>query len=173
MPEQIKAGKDIPMPSPTEAMLKSPEFEAVWQLIKSWDVNVPEYYEGYCGANGSHVALILRALTNPISTPHAIMAIGHLSSELADRSGAFDGEAPDWFPEPTEWLQLWEDALEATGDGETWRRNEALWGDDAEAVQVVSAALTGHHPERGGQEREQAAHAVVRALRAMGYAPPA
>jgi hypothetical protein len=23
---------------------------------------VPEFYEGYCGANGSHVALILNAL---------------------------------------------------------------------------------------------------------------
>lgn len=51
-----------PMPNPTEAQLDSPEFEAIWRTIKSWDVNVPEHYEGYCGANGSHVALILDAL---------------------------------------------------------------------------------------------------------------
>jgi hypothetical protein len=50
------------MPNPTDADLASPEFESVWQCIKSWDVNVPEYYGGYCGANGSHVMLILNAL---------------------------------------------------------------------------------------------------------------
>lgn len=52
----------IEMPNPTEADLESPEFEAIWQLIKSWDVNVPSHYEGYCGANGSHVKMILDAL---------------------------------------------------------------------------------------------------------------
>jgi hypothetical protein len=50
------------MPNPTADDLLSPEFEAVWQAIKSWDVNVPKYYSGYCGATGSHVMLILNAL---------------------------------------------------------------------------------------------------------------
>lgn len=50
------------MPNPTDAQFASPEFEAIWQVIKSWDVNVPEYYDGCCGANGSHVTLILNAL---------------------------------------------------------------------------------------------------------------
>lgn len=50
------------MPNPTPAQLASPLFEAVWQVIKLWDVNVPQFYTGYCGANGSHVALILNAL---------------------------------------------------------------------------------------------------------------
>jgi hypothetical protein len=50
---------DRDMPSPTEEQRESPEFEAVWQAIKTWDVNVPEYYDGYCGANGSHVKLIV------------------------------------------------------------------------------------------------------------------
>ena len=53
-----------PMPNPTPEQLSSPEFEAIWQVIKSWDVNVPEFYDGYCGANGSHVALILDALAD-------------------------------------------------------------------------------------------------------------
>lgn len=48
--------------SPTEEMLNSPEFEAVWQAIKTWDINVPEVYRGYCGANGNHVRYILEAL---------------------------------------------------------------------------------------------------------------
>ena len=49
-------------PDPTPQMLASSEFEAVWQLIKSWDINVPEVYSGYCGANGAHVRAILDAL---------------------------------------------------------------------------------------------------------------
>jgi hypothetical protein len=50
------------MPNPTEADLADPQFEAIWQIIKTWDVNVPACYRGYCGANGSHVMLILNAL---------------------------------------------------------------------------------------------------------------
>lgn len=49
-------------PAPTAEMLASAEFEAVWQCIKKWDINVPDAYEGYCGANGNHVRAILDAL---------------------------------------------------------------------------------------------------------------
>ena len=51
-----------PMPNPTQEQLSDPTFEAIWNVIKTWDVNVPEYYQGHCGANGSHVVLILNAL---------------------------------------------------------------------------------------------------------------
>lgn len=61
------------MPDPSDEMLASPQFEAVWNVIKSWDVNVPEAYSGYCSANGSHVAMILNALVAsppaPAGTP--------------------------------------------------------------------------------------------------------
>lgn len=50
------------MPNPTPEELDSPEFEAIWRTIRSWDVNAPDCYHGYCGANGSHVVMILRAL---------------------------------------------------------------------------------------------------------------
>jgi hypothetical protein len=49
-------------PDPTPEMLDDPRFEAVWQCIKSWDINVPEAYSGYCGATGNHVRAILDAL---------------------------------------------------------------------------------------------------------------
>jgi len=55
------------MPDPTAEDLADPIFEAVWQAIKSWDVNVPTHYAGYCGANGSHVMLILAALRRAAS----------------------------------------------------------------------------------------------------------
>lgn len=51
-----------PWPNPTPEMLGTPEFEAVWQCIKRWDINVPDVYGGYCGATGNHVRAILDAL---------------------------------------------------------------------------------------------------------------
>jgi hypothetical protein len=50
-------------PDPTPEMLASPEFEAIWQCIKRWDINVPDAYSGYCGASGNHVRAILDALS--------------------------------------------------------------------------------------------------------------
>lgn len=50
------------LPNPTEQDLADPVFEAIWQATKTWDVNIPEHYVGYCGMNGSHVMLILSAL---------------------------------------------------------------------------------------------------------------
>jgi hypothetical protein len=52
-----------PMPNPTPDMLNDdPIFDAIWSAIKDWDVNVPNYYVGYCGANGSHATLIYDAV---------------------------------------------------------------------------------------------------------------
>jgi len=50
------------MPSPTPEEMASPQFEAIWNIIKTWDINVPEYYSGYSGGSGSHVKLILDEL---------------------------------------------------------------------------------------------------------------
>jgi hypothetical protein len=52
-----------------------------------------------------------------ISDSHAVSAVGYLSSELAARADAWNGNAPDWFPEPPEWIDLWERALLETDDG--------------------------------------------------------
>ena len=50
------------LPNPTLDDLSSPDFEAIWMVIKDWDINVPEYYRGYMSGNGSHVKLILKEL---------------------------------------------------------------------------------------------------------------
>src|SRR6266702_5542038 len=52
----------VAMPNPTPEQVNDPMFLAIWEVIKRWDVNVPEYYSGYCGATGSHVMLIFNAL---------------------------------------------------------------------------------------------------------------
>jgi hypothetical protein len=57
-----RMARTIPWPDPTPEMLADPRFEAVWQAIKSWDINVPDAYGGYCGATGNHVRAILDAL---------------------------------------------------------------------------------------------------------------
>jgi hypothetical protein len=49
-----------------------------------------------------------------VSDGHATMAIGYISAELAARADAWNGNAPDWLPEPPDWLDLWEHALDAT-----------------------------------------------------------
>ncbi len=51
-----------PWLDPTPEMLNDPQFEAIWQRIKSWDINVPHAYIGYMGATGNHVRAILDAL---------------------------------------------------------------------------------------------------------------
>lgn len=56
------------MPNPTPTMLDGdPLFDAIWGVIKSWDVNVPEYYQGYCHCNGSHATLIYRAVRKALN----------------------------------------------------------------------------------------------------------
>lgn len=54
--------RTIPWPDPTSEMLNDPQFNAIWNAIKSWDVNVPGAYHGYCGATGNHARAILDAL---------------------------------------------------------------------------------------------------------------
>ena len=49
-------------PDPPSEMLRTPEFEAVWRAIKTWDISVPDAYQGYCGATGNHVRAILDAI---------------------------------------------------------------------------------------------------------------
>ncbi len=52
----------INWPDPTQDMLKTPEFEAIWECIKDWDINVPKAYEGYTTATGNHARAIIDAL---------------------------------------------------------------------------------------------------------------
>lgn len=65
-------------PSPTEEQINSPQFNAIWNVIKSWDVNIPDQYFGYCGANGNHVVAILNALRDYFELAQAVkeMLIG-------------------------------------------------------------------------------------------------
>jgi hypothetical protein len=52
---------------PPDWMLHNPMFEAIWDEIKTWDVNVPTEYTGYMGATGNHAAAILFAIKDRVS----------------------------------------------------------------------------------------------------------
>lgn len=56
--------RTINFPDPTPEMLETPEFNAIWNVIKSWDIAVPGAYTGYTGAMGNHARIILDALKN-------------------------------------------------------------------------------------------------------------
>lgn len=56
----------IKLPSPTTQEIESELFNSIWKIIKSWDIQVPEYYDGYMGANGSHVKLIIDGLASTL-----------------------------------------------------------------------------------------------------------
>jgi hypothetical protein len=51
---------------PTTNELNNPLFKAVWDCIKTWDINVPEEYEGYSQATGNHVCAILDVIADAI-----------------------------------------------------------------------------------------------------------
>lgn len=52
---------------PEKQDLDRKEFNAIWEAIKTWDINVPEEYEGYTGATGNHVMAILDAIDAVVS----------------------------------------------------------------------------------------------------------
>lgn len=49
---------------PKDYMFSDPVWEAIWQEIRTWDINVPEEYTGYSGATGNHTTAIYLAITN-------------------------------------------------------------------------------------------------------------
>ena len=51
-----------PLPNPEPEDFADPRFARIWDVIRTWDINVPAAYHGYCGATGSHVKAILIAL---------------------------------------------------------------------------------------------------------------
>ena len=117
----------IPWPDPTPEMLDSPRFNAIWHCIKSWDINVPEAYGGYCGATGNHVRAILDALDNhPAPQPDALReaenAVSHAFGLLS--SAVRCGEA--WRQELDDAKDRALAALSAALEGEGWRGMDTI-----------------------------------------------
>lgn len=56
------ADQRISWPDPTPDMLNDPVFNAIWHIIKGWDVSVPGAYSGRSGATGNHARAIYDAV---------------------------------------------------------------------------------------------------------------
>jgi hypothetical protein len=50
--------------NPTIEMIHDPIWNAIWDEIKTWDINVPYEYIGYMGATGSHATAIYKAIVD-------------------------------------------------------------------------------------------------------------
>lgn len=59
--KKIQTSPDIrkDMPSPSDDEMRTELFNQIFEVVKDWDINVPEYYSGYTSGNGSHVKLLL------------------------------------------------------------------------------------------------------------------
>jgi hypothetical protein len=62
VPSDLGAPSYSNWPDPTPEMLGDVTFNAIWSVIKSWDVAVPDKYFGYMGPTGNHVRAILEAI---------------------------------------------------------------------------------------------------------------
>jgi hypothetical protein len=71
LPGKAQAGSPNSYPDPTEADLQDPDFEAVWDAIKGWDLSRylehPSGLRSYSGATGNDVMHILLALKHSAS----------------------------------------------------------------------------------------------------------
>ncbi len=83
---EINAQRTATLPSPTDKDLESPIFNAIFDCIKTWDVNVPERYHGYCGANGSHAKIIYDAVlaTKPVDPPKKVNKFAPKKAKVAN-----------------------------------------------------------------------------------------
>lgn len=55
-------------------MMENPMFEAIWDEIKTWDVNVPTEYAGYMNCTGNHAAAIMLAIIERVNFEGGIRA---------------------------------------------------------------------------------------------------
>ena len=53
---------------PSPDMYANPTWLAIWNEIKTWDINSPTEYVGYEGATGNHVTAIYLAIRNALKS---------------------------------------------------------------------------------------------------------
>ncbi len=115
MTNETKLGL-MSMPNPSADDLENPIWNSIWQTIKNWDVNVPEYYEGHCGPSGSHASLIFNALRGDRSGIYVASKTAHAPIWIALRSSGLNIKST-WIDEAavgatTDWTDLWDRCIE-------------------------------------------------------------
>jgi hypothetical protein len=72
---------------PTPDMQTDALWNAIWNEIKTWDINVPTEYQGYCGATGNHATAIYLAVRE-----HIERQITQVAEQIAPRFVAKENE---------------------------------------------------------------------------------
>ena len=73
-------------PDPTPEMVESEEFNAVWDCIKTWEINVPGI--DAAGVNGNHVQAVLDSLKEFLYCPGCGCSIDPYKPECCEACGA-------------------------------------------------------------------------------------
>ena len=111
-------------PDPTPDMLGgNPLFDAIWSVIRTWSINVPHVYGGYCGATGNHVRAIYDAIS-ALPPPDPAEAGGDAPKPIAWAVFTDNGNCRIWFSDH-EMAQNWArhpDPAEAGGEGLYWAK---------------------------------------------------
>ena len=93
-------------PDPTPDMLGgNPLFDAIWSVIRTWSINVPHVYGGYCGATGNHVRAIYDAIS-ALPPPDPAEAGGDAPKPIAWAVFTDNGNCRIWFSDH-EMAQNW------------------------------------------------------------------
>lgn len=156
-----------PWPDPTPEMLADPLFEAIWQAIKTWDINVPGAYGGYMGATGNHARAVFDAIqprTRALAQETAIAAVlkaadaaKELAAELSSAGKDFNaGYANGALDAERATLRLIQDLRAADfGPIDTGRK-------DARAEPENPSGIIDMHREADRREVEKAAAVLTR-----------
>lgn len=91
--------------------------EMLKQMCKENLIMEPQNDEGYMVGWFANAMCMQQEAERTKHEEIEIQTLGLLSSLLASRADAWNGNAPDWFPQPGEWLELWQKAKQvATAD---------------------------------------------------------
>ena len=122
---------------------EDPRFNAIWECIKGWDIGIPDEYGGYCGATGSHVRRILKALAPTPPAPSRLVdatkgALAYLRAKFPADSWSED-QAKAWLDQRGEHATALLAAFDATLSGQ---QGGAVPAGELEKLRKLSEAAT-------------------------------
>ena len=82
-------------------MTIDPLWNAIWDELKTWDINVPHAYSGYCGATGNHARAIYDAVSR-----FTVSAVERMRADAALMASLFSSSSRESFSKFAFWIIL-------------------------------------------------------------------